>query len=93
LSSADMGTSSATAWATVSDWKCTKPRLARTADGALAEGAVVTIEPGIYRPGWGGVRIEGRRLPRFGWPEDPHELFARADRAWVKRPVRLSRGL
>jgi Xaa-Pro aminopeptidase len=34
------------------------PRLARTADGALAEGAVVTIEPGIYRPDWGGVRIE-----------------------------------
>lgn len=34
------------------------PRLARTAEGALAEGAVVTIEPGIYRPGWGGVRIE-----------------------------------
>jgi Xaa-Pro aminopeptidase len=34
------------------------PRLARTSDGALAEGAVVTIEPGIYRPGWGGVRIE-----------------------------------
>ncbi len=34
------------------------PRLAKSADGALAEGAVVTIEPGIYRPGWGGVRIE-----------------------------------
>ncbi len=34
------------------------PRLSRTADGALAEGAVVTIEPGVYRPGWGGVRIE-----------------------------------
>jgi Xaa-Pro aminopeptidase len=34
------------------------PRLARTAEGTLAEGAVVTIEPGIYRPGWGGVRIE-----------------------------------
>jgi Xaa-Pro aminopeptidase len=34
------------------------PRLARTADGVLVEGAVVTIEPGIYRPGWGGVRIE-----------------------------------
>jgi len=34
------------------------PRLARTAEGALGEGAVVTIEPGVYRPGWGGVRIE-----------------------------------
>ncbi|MDQ3949555.1 MAG: aminopeptidase P family protein [Gemmatimonadota bacterium] len=34
------------------------PRLARTAESALPEGAVVTIEPGVYRPGWGGVRIE-----------------------------------
>lgn len=34
------------------------PRLARAAEGALPEGAVVTIEPGVYRPGWGGVRIE-----------------------------------
>jgi Xaa-Pro aminopeptidase len=34
------------------------PRLSRTSDALLAVGAVVTIEPGIYRPGWGGVRIE-----------------------------------
>jgi Xaa-Pro aminopeptidase len=34
------------------------PRLSRTAEGVLPEGAVVTIEPGVYRPGWGGVRIE-----------------------------------
>lgn len=34
------------------------PRLARQADGLLPEGAVVTIEPGVYEPGWGGVRIE-----------------------------------
>lgn len=34
------------------------PRLARTADAPLPLGAVVTIEPGIYKPGWGGVRIE-----------------------------------
>ena len=34
------------------------PRLAKTAEAELVAGAVVTIEPGIYRPGWGGVRIE-----------------------------------
>jgi Xaa-Pro aminopeptidase len=34
------------------------PRLAKTAEAALSEDAVVTIEPGIYRPGWGGIRIE-----------------------------------
>lgn len=34
------------------------PRIAKTAEGVLAEGAVVTIEPGIYQPDWGGVRIE-----------------------------------
>jgi Xaa-Pro aminopeptidase len=34
------------------------PRLAKTAEGPLVEGVVVTVEPGIYRPGWGGVRIE-----------------------------------
>ena len=34
------------------------PRLARTADARLAEGNVVTVEPGVYLPGRGGVRIE-----------------------------------
>jgi Xaa-Pro aminopeptidase len=34
------------------------PRLARTSEVPLQRGAVVTIEPGIYRAGWGGVRIE-----------------------------------
>jgi Xaa-Pro aminopeptidase len=34
------------------------PRLAATAEGQLPVGAVVTIEPGIYLPGWGGVRLE-----------------------------------
>jgi Xaa-Pro aminopeptidase len=34
------------------------PRLARTIEAPLGDGAVVTIEPGIYRAGWGGVRIE-----------------------------------
>jgi len=34
------------------------PRLARTAKDALVPGNVVTVEPGIYLPGRGGVRIE-----------------------------------
>ena len=34
------------------------PRLSPTADEPLLAGAVVTVEPGIYLPGWGGVRLE-----------------------------------
>lgn len=34
------------------------PRLARTVEVPLPAHAVVTIEPGIYLPGWGGVRLE-----------------------------------
>ncbi|MCW2974049.1 MAG: peptidase, partial [Thermoleophilia bacterium] len=34
------------------------PRLSRTSDDVLAERMLVTVEPGIYLPGIGGVRIE-----------------------------------
>ena len=34
------------------------PRLSPTADTPLPADAVVTVEPGIYLPGWGGVRLE-----------------------------------
>ena len=34
------------------------PRLARTAEARLEPGNVVTVEPGVYLPGVGGVRIE-----------------------------------
>jgi Xaa-Pro aminopeptidase len=34
------------------------PRLSLTSDIVLAPGMVVTVEPGIYLPGFGGVRIE-----------------------------------
>jgi Xaa-Pro aminopeptidase len=34
------------------------PRVGATADATLAPGHVVTVEPGVYLPGQGGVRIE-----------------------------------
>ena len=34
------------------------PRLRPGTDHVLADGQVMTVEPGVYLPGWGGVRIE-----------------------------------
>ncbi|MFH1313557.1 MAG: Xaa-Pro peptidase family protein [Candidatus Eisenbacteria bacterium] len=34
------------------------PRFSRKDDTVLRSGMVATVEPGIYIPGWGGVRIE-----------------------------------
>jgi Xaa-Pro aminopeptidase len=34
------------------------PRLSPSSDAALPLHAVVTVEPGIYFPGWGGIRLE-----------------------------------
>ncbi len=34
------------------------PRLRKGADVPIRAGMVITVEPGIYLPGWGGIRIE-----------------------------------
>lgn len=42
------------------------PRLAPSGEIPLADGHVVTVEPGIYIPGWGGIRIEDQCVMQEG---------------------------
>jgi Xaa-Pro aminopeptidase len=42
------------------------PRLSKKSEEILAPGMVTTVEPGIYIPGWGGVRIEDDVVVRDG---------------------------
>ena len=45
------------------------PRLAPGSDSVLAPGMVHSIEPGIYLPDWGGIRIEDLVLVQSEQPE------------------------
>ncbi len=52
------------------------PSLGKGGTGALADGMTVTVEPGVYLPGRGGVRIEDTLVVR----RDSPELLTRSDR-------------
>lgn len=45
------------------------PRLRRRSDERLARNMVVTVEPGLYFSGWGGIRIEDDYIVTDGRPE------------------------
>ena len=55
------------------------PRLSRFFEDELKARAVVTIEPGIYFPGWGGVRIEDT----VAMVEDGIEILTGAPKDWI----------
>jgi Xaa-Pro aminopeptidase len=62
-----------------------QPRLAMDQDRPLRPGMVVTVEPGIYLPDWGGVRIEDDVLvTRTG-----HEVLSSVPKEWAECVVEM----
>jgi len=55
------------------------PRLGQGQKQLLEPGMVVTVEPGIYLPGWGGVRIEDDVLVT----KTGHELLTSMPKQWA----------
>ena len=61
------------------------PRLGKNHDRPLEPGMVVTVEPGVYFAGWGGVRIEDDVLIT----RDGHELLSSLPRSIEENTVEL----
>ncbi len=59
------------------------PRLSPQEDAALEPGMVLTVEPGIYLPGWGGVRVEDLVVVT----EDGCRVLTRAPREFQELPI------
>jgi Xaa-Pro aminopeptidase len=55
-----------------------EPRLSSRSNKKLKAGMIVTVEPGIYIPGWGGIRLENMYVVR----EDGCENL-NADTTWL----------
>ncbi len=50
------------------------PRLSPLSDTILAPGMLVTVEPGVYIEGWGGVRLENQVVVRQDGAEELNSL-------------------
>lgn len=61
------------------------PRLGQNQDRPLEPGMIVTVEPGVYFPGFGGVRIEDDVLIT----RDGHEVLSSLPRALEENRVEL----
>lgn len=55
------------------------PTLSSRAEAVLEENMVVTVEPGIYMPGWGGIRIEDSVIVKNGGCE----VITRSDKELI----------
>lgn len=59
------------------------PRLSQRSETVLAAGMVTSVEPGIYIPGWGGVRIEDLAVVT----EDGCQVLSAAPKELMELPV------